>query len=313
MGNPRGRPRTANDVPDWFDLCRYTAAKEMDVERWYLNLGVRRCLRYADELNRSESWSRADERRSFWHKCTGKEWVNVFGRYVREVQPLLSASPLTVGAAAEHSSVDDVLWYPDRLDALLRGASPPRHIKALSVGDLYYFERRLPQSVRDAGQKATFPPGVVWQPAPGKSSDVDEQIPKQYASRFVTVSVLVPDEVLIDDFKHWLEGQRRRLADMPGSESHPYRKSLQALSGRKAPKLRTFGTLGVLPYLDIDQWKSETGATLTDASTAELLGIETNRLAETRKYAELLMEPFVLEGWLGLAVRKARAGQSVGK
>ena len=58
-------------------------------------------------------------------------------------------------------------------------------------------------------------------------------------------------------------------------------------------------------FLDVEQWCSDEGAKFSDAALARMLGIDSDDLREARKKARLVLDDFVLRGWLLDAARAA--------
>jgi hypothetical protein len=260
----------------------------MDAARWYLNLKVRA------EIGRAEQ---------------GEEWTAALLHLIRHSQPLLVKRAnrfRSIFLDAMELCDLDRLEAPDRLADLLEGKPPRPRVWSMTVAELYHFEERLPPDLRAYARRAGGLPGGIGIRAGGQTSDgtLDALLDEQYVSRFVRVDLSATDSTLVEDFRAWLGKEREKLAAVGGPQ--PYRQALDELRGRRGPKLRTFAKIGVLPLIDLNQWRAETGARLTDAFTAELLGLEPDRLREARRYAALLSDPWVVEAWLGPKARPVR-------
>jgi len=71
--------------------------------------------------------------------------------------------------------------------------------------------------------------------------------------------------------------------------------------------LRTFARIGLLPFLDLQQWSSENQAVIPPAAYARLLDVEPEDVREARKKAKLVLNDFILRGWLLPRARAAIA------
>jgi hypothetical protein len=285
-----GRPRAKRTQPEWFDLRRYEAAAQLDAAGWYLNLRLR------IELAQAEP---------------GAEWARLFHRYLRNARPVL-----TWPKRWDRNVVFDVMdWAqfggeldtPDSLGRLLRGRPLPSSVEPLSTAALYHFERLLPEEVRAAGRRGSIPSEMgIKTPHGSTAGSLDEMFEPQFLGRFVRVDLSAPNDVLIEDFRHWIDSQRRRLAALPGPK--PFQAALEAVGERYAPKprrLQKFAERAVLPLIDLRQWQTETGEKLPGDFVAELLGIKHDSLRDSQRDADLVSDPFALTGWLAPRVRAA--------
>lgn len=267
----RPRIQTA-EPPSWFDLAQYAEAEGMDAADWYLNLR----LRVPD--TRGAKLAKA--------LCESK-------------QPLLRREQIASKAQAAIAMA--VQGLPGACQAILRGQVPEPSVYPMSVSAFYWFEHRFPEEVREFAKDLRFPvppsanaPEAFHRPV----DDVHGPDPsKQMLARFARIDLSRPDKELREDFDRYLAQQRKKLAEIPGD--HPYREALDDLETRKELKFPSLVNYGLLPFLDLERWSAETGATVTNQWFGDLLQIDPkDGLRETRRYAELLQDDFVLSGWL---------------
>ena len=249
----------------------------MDAADWYLNLRLRVSLAQPGD----------DDRRKF---------------LAREI--VQSAEPVILRG----SSLPIVLAFLDgelgtAFAAILHGREPELGIRQLRGDELYFFEQRLPPSIRDFG-RAFIPGTTSAATAPdGFTGPIDHLFERRMTGVFARIDLSLPDTVLMQDFADFIANRRLEFEHIGGRQ--PYREALQDLSTRRRAKLKTFAKLGVLPFLDLRYWAADSGVKVTQASYAELLGIDADSFRETSKYANLLLRPFVLDGWLISAARDA--------
>ncbi|MEJ7669973.1 MAG: DUF6387 family protein [Casimicrobiaceae bacterium] len=269
------RPRKFVAPPPWFKLSRYTAANAMDAADWYLNLGLRG-----------------------WIARTRKE----SGRRTQ-----LRADPLVRRLEALP------FWLigrvPSELSAILDNRLPRSSVELLRTDELYSVERKLPEQIREFGRNCKWGETLASDAPSGFAGPLDHLIEPRRLSLFARVDLSMPDKEIAADLRDFLARERAALGSIGGPQ--PYREALRSLGNRNAAKLKTFATLGVLPFIDLDQWAADTAVDIPASRFADLLEIADDRLRETRDYATLLLNDFVLRGWLLRsaceAIRKTRA------
>lgn len=263
------RPRIKSTRPDWFDLEAYDEASAMDGADWYLNLRLR-----------------GEDQRHLG--------------LIDLKTPVLRRDQLdgtSIGFMLHHTSE-----LPAACHAIINGREPESSVHPLSVSAFYRFERDFPEEVRRFGKEATFPVMIGQVDVPDaflrSVDDVHGPNPsKQMLGRFARIDLSRPDKVLKVDFERYLAEQRAALEAIPGR--HPYGVALNRLAERNRLSLDSLVKHAVLPFIDIEQWRVDTGATITKEAFVEILEIKTeSRLDQTRKYADLLLQNLVLNGWL---------------
>ena len=268
--------------PAWFKLDRYADTVSMDAADWYFNLKLRLRLR-KDTLNAHASGY-------------------VDGRIKGERPVFLR---------------DEDAWNflgfdigPD-LAAILLGDDLRPGVHPLRVDELYFFEKRFPEAIREFG--CQFVPGKAVHPnlvPDGFTGPVDHVFDKRMTSAFVRVDLSLPDKILLQHFIEFIGDKRREFRAVGGIQ--PYRQALDDVKSKRQARLRTFVKLQLLPYLDLQPWFEQQGQRPPARAWADLLELSSeDDVKETGKYAALLMKPFVIDAWLGerarAALRKERA------
>lgn len=302
-----GRPRVKNEHPAWFDAARYEASLTMDAAGWYLNLALRSKVKLAKHSDQSGTWPsvlrelirlQATVVPLSTHENTTL-WLSMsLGFSFCARSPV--AEPTLMQKAMNAAGVSELEPLPQDVVELLQGRPPACKVQSLTVNDMYFFESLLPEDVRKAGRTATYPPGMLWRPVEGKRAALDDHIEPQRMGRFVRVSINAPEEVLIADFRRWLAEERQRvgaLASGPVPFAETLRELQTTMKSRHAQRLAQLGKLAVLPVIDLDDWRAETKASMTDEYMAQLVGLDTDRLREARRYAAVMLRPFAAEAW----------------
>lgn len=267
------RPRSEANVP-WFDVAHYAASYQMDAADWYLNLALRGAIARTDADD-------APNARAL----------------VRGAQPVIRR-----GDASRQLLLDKGTAGADFVD-MLAGREPRAGIEYMSATELYFFERRLPQAIREFGEEYVHGKTPVSEAPAGFFDPVDRLFEPRFLNAFVRINLSLPDKTLIADLKAFLARERKALAAIDGTQ--PFAAALHKLGNCKQANLDSFANYGVLPFLDVEQWRIDVGAKVPDAAFARLLGIEPDALPEARKKAELVLDDFVLRGWLLDAARAA--------
>jgi hypothetical protein len=271
------RPKSIVPPPPWFDMNRYAISNSIDAADWYLNLHLRVVLA-----------NFGDDRRA---RFLAQE-------IVQSPEPvILRGNSLPISLAFSYAELGPAFT------AILGGREPGLGVRPLRGDELYFFEQRLPPSIRDFGR--AFSPGTTSAGTvpDGFTGPVDHLFERRMTVVFARIDLSLPDTVLMQDFAEFIANKRFEFEQIGGRQ--PYRDALQELSTRRRVKLRTFAKLGVLPFLDLQYWAAESEVDITRANYAELLGIDADSFRETLNYAKLLLRPFVLDGWLIGAARDA--------
>jgi hypothetical protein len=193
----------------------------------------------------------------------------------------------------------DIATFVARADMKRRTPKMPEWFD-LSV-ELYEFEGRLPSEVRSAAaayqrgerNEHSFPGSFLGR--------VDHAFAPQMLGRFVRVNMALPDDVLLEDLKRFLARERGELASLGGKQ--PYRDAVREVGKTRGRNLSTLSTVRLLPFLDIELWCKESRSEMTDSALARLIELDTSRLKETRRYAQMVRDELTLRAWLEPLVR----------
>jgi hypothetical protein len=261
-----GRPELKVDAPAWFDGVRYDDAHKMDEGDWYVNLALR------GEIARGVNKQHA-----------------LLVAVVRGKEPLIRRADLNVELR---------FALPQPIVALLDGRDTGSGVAYLRAEALYYFEKRLPKQIREFGAN----PRGTGAPE-GFTGPIDHLFKPRYLSVFARINLALPDEVLLQDMRDFLRCARGEFRAIGGPQ--PYAQALRELRGRKSAKLKTFVKIKLLPLMDIEQWQRDENISIRPAALARMLDTAPEDVREARKYASILCNEFVLDGWLIRAAREA--------
>jgi len=265
----------ATDAPPWFDLGRYAEAAEMDAADWMVNLLLRNWVRESNDpglrsLIRFTPIIRRDGMGGF---------------------QLVLMLPARIAPAGFIGALNDT--------AVERG------VVSLSLPTLYYFERQLPQPIREYG--ASRYRGGADKPPAGFESSLDDALGAsdtgQQLCRFVRVNLALRDSELEADFRAFVKAEREKLAALGGVQ--PYREAAGLTDKPHGDSLKTLAGIGLLPFLDLDYWNESEGRPLSRFQLINLLGQEGND-AQLRKYTAIVRNDLKLRAWMAAAMRKQR-------
>lgn len=255
-------------------MSNYAATEDIDAADWYVNLALR-----AEFARGKLKAARAAVR--------GADAV------IRRVESL------SLHLVLVKHELD-----PD-LARILAGELPSLGIRHITGQELYLFERKLPPDVRAFG--ASFVPGKTkYKDAPsGFTGPIDHLFQLRYLSQFVRLDLSRPDQVLVDDLILFLRSERRAHAQIAGE--YPSAVALRTLGKCNRANLKTFARIGLLPFLDLEQWRTENQKIIAPAAYARLLHVGPEDVREARKKAKLVLNDFILRGWLLPRARAAIA------
>lgn len=273
----RERPRP----PSWFDLAKYREVEELDAAEWLLNL----CFRE-------------------WVLRTGDRWG---------IRVLCGTCPVLRRGDSGRIQAFQLHFYraihtdpnaiPTGVLELLTGRQLDSGILPLTVEELYMFEARLPEPVRETARRT-----MAAQMRASTKADLstmrermDHAFSEPALGRFVRINLALPDSVLIEDLKEFLRGERASL-ERYGLDM-PYRKAVSAAK-KFRPGLDTFAKQQVLPYLDLQLWCNSIRPRPSTADLGVLLGVARNLMPRTLQYADRALDELFLWAWLGPRARQ---------
>lgn len=269
------RQKTTFTPPPWFDLAKYAYAEKMDAADWYINL-----------LLRGHLWRGDDD--------------GQLSDYLREV-PLIrrghDSAMMLQFRLMKRFDVD-----PD-VQRILNGDEPVSSVKSLRTDELYFFEKRLPEPIREFGR--IYEPGKFdREEAPsGFFNSLDRTFPVPMLGVFARIDLGKADDEIVADMRDFIAEKRREFAKLPIRQ--PHREALRIFGKHNAANMKTFAARAVLPYMDIQRWLNETGSVITSAALARLLEIDPDTLRETKKNCTELLDNMVMRGWLTAPAREA--------
>lgn len=259
------RPRQTFEPPSWFDLANYAVAEEIDAADWYVNLALR-------------------------------------AAFYRGALRHLRVAIRSVGAVIRRDSrLPPQLAFPSRqldpdVTRILGGESPRLGVWHLTCDELYFFERRLPRAVRSFAADVAGETVGGRRPPPEFRQPVDHSLQPRQLSQFVRIDLTRPDDVLVEDLRVFLRGERRALGNLAGE--YPAATALRVLGKCNKANLKTFARIGLLPFLDLELWRTENAKAIAPAAYARLLHVGPEDVREARKKAKLVLNDFILRGWL---------------
>jgi Family of unknown function (DUF6387) len=178
-GRPHGKS-TGQEMPHWFDIQRYSLAKELDAADWYLNLELR-----------GEIARRSD---------------NALIELVRGQEPIISrqSTPLFVLKSLEQTLTDRNPNFRRVLD----GDLPIEPVKSVLVREFYHFERQINPALREASKVLDVSHD---EPPTGLDESVNEHFDIHYSGVFARINLSAPDDEIVDSLKRYLEQERGRM------------------------------------------------------------------------------------------------------
>lgn len=263
------RTKKSFSPPDWFALGNYRDAAKMDAADWYVNLLLRgKMHREPDNFFLHHLRQHPLPRRQ---TPAGDELVMLLG--------LLPAEG----------------FDPD-IRRVLTNNEPRASVRRLRTEELYFFEKRLPEPIREFGR--VYDPGKhnAADAPPGFQGPIDRAFPRRMLSSFVQIDLSKPENLIVEDLLGFVAEQRKELAEIPVPQ--PHAKALLELRGRRSLKMSTLARLQVLAYIDLEQWRKESEQSITQAAYADALDVSWEDLRETRKYAALLLNDLAMRAWL---------------
>lgn len=247
------RIRHVSNLPEWFDLARYAGAESLDTAGWYEQLSVRRDLIGLIGSPRWESWQANAPPKT--------------GQQAMRVLALIRATPIVDIAK------DELLmayFYGGALHELK--ALDPRYsfgVHLTTVRNLYLTENNIEKDKRAYARNffvQMFGNAEDWTtPLAYKYKDwIDEPIDGIADSGGfdvnIRVNMLLPDKVLIEQFKRVLNELRS-----------PLQRVGFAIENTRKPDCTDWVRFGVLPYLDLQIWQHEAGVKIPNRVMADAI------------------------------------------
>lgn len=255
--------RNVCELPSWFDRNNYAAATELDAAGWYVQLKLRQdalCYLDFDE-------SRVYPNTPFAIEAMRKDYAHGF----RCVTDLLRLSPIAPPTAISTQPLFEGFFGPTYSAA----------VRTMTVGDLRVAERKLSvgrkqysinwiDGIDDAflGRKRVVFGRKNWINRPlHESSKCDlpadlNEIREQrspWGDTPVVVNLSMPDAMLIEQFRDWLDEIRKTMSSQAGKRRY------------QRPDFESWIRFGVLPFLDLTIWAKENGLSIPNRVMADAI------------------------------------------
>ncbi len=266
--------KRATDLPNWFDLKKYSRTISLDAAGWYEQLTVRKWqMKLLD-------WRDEDQK------------------------PLLTSDLERLDLTRTTAIVDVAanltmrLFFYDGVMHEHRTESPVYSlgVRLSTVRDFYLTEGRIESEKRQYAHSffSQFANSKNWLDEPTEVRFpcldwIDKPIDAISNATRNEVNVLVdlglPDKVLIEQFKALLQGRRRRPSDLA-----------QDLAPNRRANFSDWTTFGVLPFIDLKIWERETGIKIPNRVMADAIfpkgegGEEVVRKTTSKIATELLSD-----------------------
>lgn len=270
--------RNKGELPKWFNIKKYAAAKDLTAENWYDLLVQRWSHNYYYDRFASEKYTK--------HEVLYPALINL-----RE-NPLKSLTDDQHIMFIGGGKLLALKYNPKDFVHFAHALSP------LTIRQLYQIEGSLePKSrIREYMDKILELNGDAWPSEKEHEwalSFIDEPIfdalkklgdsKKSRSHDFIKIDLSVPDKILIEQFADYLRQLRKRNPDIKPAK--PY----------KAPEFKKLAEYGVLPYLDLKFWEKENNASIPYRVLADAL-FPTGNIGEemirktTKKFSEQVIE-----------------------
>lgn len=284
------RIKHLSDLPEWYGLDKYEKAKSLDPAGWYEQLLARKRLLIAGGLDHKKSLDGPPK--------TTLEVLEA------ELLTLVRTTPII--KLSRNDPLRAFIYSLTGKTLLSGGPSYTRGIDLTTVRSFYRTERLIQREKRDYARKYfsryetdewLYP--EKYRPMDWMDGPIDAISRKYIFSLSVNVelNLLVPDNVLEEHFRELLQDIRTSLA-----EFGPQIENKQRLN------FELWQNYGVLPYLDLKIWESETGIKIPNRVMADAIfpvsqgGEETVRKT-TAKMAKSLLTQEHLETLAAVAAQ----------
>jgi len=286
--------KNVSELPKWFSLEKYNTAKFLDATGWYEQLSVRRDLFTLVGSPRWRGWQGDAPPKTGKQSMTALELIRAMPIVNIENNTLLAAYFFS-GAIRELKSQN------------------PRYsfgVHLTTVRNLYLTENNIEED------KRTHARGFFEQIFSNDFLDFEKPLAMKYKCKDwidepvdgivnninfdlnVTVNMLLPDKVLIEQFKQLLRQNRDQLTRVGC-----------VIENTEKPNFSAWCEHGVLPYLDLQIWQRETELKIPNRVMADAIfppgeGGEEKIRKTTKELAANLMTRKHLETLAALAAQE---------
>jgi len=290
----------------------------MDIGDWYLNLAARCRLHHepderlehelqqcgpllrvdwtvdANDFEESERWYRNHKfinDLESGESSFGIRQIWLYSKLEPAIRPLSVVDHFHLGAMLPVELHEHAARERAAIEAVERAYR--EHAQASHDGSLY---RAWVKASHDLDAIARERP-------PAFKGDFDDAIPRQLVQRTVRVDLGQRDDVLIAEFKVYLQSTRAALRGIGGQQ--PYRRGAESRKRPSRVALRTMAGIGVLPFLDVRRWARTCPAKVSDFIVASMVAADPDRWKELVEYADMMSDPSMLRAWFTKLMHKA--------
>lgn len=245
-----------SELPKWFSLEKYDAAKSLDAAGWYEQLSARRDMITLIGSPRWNNWKPDELPKTAAHLIKVLELIRA--------KPILNIADNTVLAAYFFSGAIRELKSKD-----LRYSFG---VHLTTVRNLYLTENSVEEDKRayargffeqifsDDFSNFEKPLNLKYKYEDWIDESVDGIVKNISFNLNVTVNMLLPDKVLIEQFKQLLQKNRDSLTRVGC-----------VIENTEKPNFSAWCEHGVLPYLDLQMWQRETGLKIPNRVMADAI------------------------------------------
>jgi hypothetical protein len=246
---PSKKIKRHSELPAWFALEKYEGTKHLDAAGWYEQLLIRRiCL-----FMFTDKTTTLDELGTPYYILNAR--LNI----VRD-NPIVDT--------AQHFVFSHVIRWTDLYELKPRKPQHTFGIHAMTTGDLMHLESKMTEKKRQYMQgllnelldsQNKDKQQYNWQPWMDKPLyRISNHLRKSF-KRPILLDLALPDEVLIEHFKHYLPILRKTLC-----------MSKEKVKMKKL-NYKHWAELGLLPYLDLKIWGYDAHVSITNHVMADAI------------------------------------------
>ncbi len=246
-----------SELPKWFSLEKYETAKSLDAAGWYEQLSARRDMITLIGSPRWNGWNPNDLPKTATYLIKVLELVRAM--------PILNIADNTIlaayffgGAMRELKSKDLRYSFGVHLTTVRNLYLTENNIeedkRAHARG---FFEQVFSDDFLDFEKPLTK---LKYKCEDWIDEPVDGIVKNINFNLNVTVNMLLPDKVLIEQFKQLLQQNRNQLTRVGC-----------VIENTEKPNFSAWCEHGVLPYLDLQMWQRETGMKIPNRVMADAI------------------------------------------
>jgi len=260
LARSKNEIRSVEELPSWFDRDAYEDANTLTYAGWHLQLKVRSSLKsWLDMISRvgvdvfcSHPKLLEDHVSPVFEKFRARPIVDV-GDHVDE-DPFARLGMLGLPNGHYLPSVSGVrsLRISDiyRLEQQL---TAERRLRARAKFDYMFAADSVLKGYSVAGFTDEFDEWLEM-PLDDERRSIDQ------TSKHLMVDLRLPDEILVENFKRFLHAARAKPLDKGKTAER-----------RRKPNLKKWLRFGVLPYIDLKLWETQTGQSVPNRVIADAI------------------------------------------